>query len=97
VLPACPLDSRPALRAGRQGHAAAAPAGQPGRPHVLVKTHGWSAGWDVARAAHVLLTHRDLRDVVASYRRMGWAADLKRGYVEDHMRWRVRPCPGCIP
>jgi len=45
----------------------------------------------------VLLTHRDLRDVVASYRRMGWAADLKRGYVEDHMRWRARPRPGCLP
>jgi hypothetical protein len=57
---------------------------------VLVKTHGWSAAWRVARAAHVLLTHRDLRGVVASYRRMGWAADLKCGYVEDHLRWRAR-------
>lgn len=57
---------------------------------MLVKTHAWSDAWDARRAAHVLVTHRDLRAVVASYRRMGWAADLKAGYVRDHLRWRVR-------
>lgn len=57
---------------------------------MLVKTHGWSDDWAARRAQHVLLTHRDLRAVVASYRRMGWAADLKPGYVAEHLRWRVR-------
>lgn len=66
---------------------------------MLVKTHGWSGGWAPGRAAHVLLTHRDLRGVVASYRRMGWAPDVKPGYVADHLRWHVRcawlPCDWC--
>ena len=57
---------------------------------MLVKTHGWSGGWAPGRAAHVLLTHRDLRGVAASYRRMGWAPDIKPGYVADHLRWHVR-------
>ena len=57
---------------------------------MLVKTHGWSDGWTPGRAAHVLLTHRDLRGVVASYRRMGWAPDVKPDYVADHLRWHVR-------
>ena len=65
-------------------------AGRAGGPHVLVKTHGWSDGWARGRAAHVLLTHRDLRGVVASYRRMGWAPNVKPGYVADHLRWHVR-------
>ena len=64
-------------------------AGDAGRPHVLVKTHGWSNRLALGRAQHVLLTHRDLRAVVASYRRMGWAADLKPGYVAEHLRWQV--------
>ncbi|KAK9819165.1 hypothetical protein WJX81_000617 [Elliptochloris bilobata] len=59
------------------------------RPHVLVKTHGWSDDWARRRASHVLLTHRDLRGVVASYRRMGWAPDLKPAYIADHLRWHA--------
>eukprot|EP00887_Chlorella_sp_A99_P006453 scaffold3.g6453.t1 len=68
-------------------------AGCPGAPHVLVKTHAWSEAWDLRRATHVFVTHRDLRQarggsVLASYRRVGWAHDLPFGYVEDHMRWK---------
>ena len=62
---------------------------------MLVKTHGWSGAWARGRAAHVLLTHRDLRGVAASYRRMGWAPDIKPGYVADHRRWHVR-CAGVL-
>jgi hypothetical protein len=36
------------------------------------------------------VTHRDLRQVLASYRRMNWEFDLPGSYVEHHMRWRVR-------
>ena len=39
-----------------------------------------------------MLTHRDLRGVLASYRRMGWAGRINRQYVDEHQQWRVRPC-----
>ncbi|KAI7841039.1 hypothetical protein COHA_005267 [Chlorella ohadii] len=63
-------------------------AGQPGAPHVLVKTHAWSEHWDVNRAAHIFVTHRDLAQVLASYRRLGWAWELPDGYVRDHLIWQ---------
>ncbi|GAB4821972.1 hypothetical protein N2152v2_009018 [Parachlorella kessleri] len=62
--------------------------GRPSSNHVLIKTHEWSADWDLNRATHIFITHRDLRQVVQSYRRVGWANDVKRGYVEDHFRWK---------
>eukprot|EP00887_Chlorella_sp_A99_P006454 scaffold3.g6454.t1 len=55
-------------------------AGCPGAPHVLVKTHAWSEAWDLRRATHVFVTHRDLWQarsrVLASYRRMTWECDI---------------------
>jgi hypothetical protein len=38
-------------------------AGRPEAHHVLIKTHAWSADWDLGRAAHIFITHRDLRQV----------------------------------
>ncbi len=64
-------------------------AGQEGHPHVLVKTHRWSSGWDHAVADHIFLTHRDLRGVLSSYQRVGWAFDIPDSYVAEHMQWRV--------
>ncbi|CAL5218872.1 g606 [Coccomyxa viridis] len=57
-------------------------------PHILVKTHAWSDDWDPRAATHTFLTHRDLRGVLASYQRVGWAFDISQAYVEEHMRWR---------
>lgn len=64
-------------------------AGKADHPHVLVKTHEWSNRWDPACADHIFLTHRDLRGVLASYQRVGWAFDISDSYVAEHMRWRV--------
>jgi hypothetical protein len=43
--------------------------------------------WDSTAADAVYITHRDLRDVVASFRRMKWAKSLPSSYVSDHMAW----------
>ena len=56
---------------------------------MLVKTHGWSQHWDVATADHIFLTHRDLRGVLASYERVGWAWSIPDSYVEDHFKWKA--------
>ena len=83
------LQSKPSVLSCKARAAAQAAGGA----HVLVKTHAWSGAWGRAAARGcVLVTHRDLRGVVASYRRMGWAADLEPDYVLDHLRWRVRSC-----
>ena len=63
--------------------------GQPGRPHILVKTHGWSDDWDPSTAGHILLTHRHLAGVLASYHRVGWAVDIPDSYVREHQQWKV--------
>lgn len=57
--------------------------------HVVIKTHGWSNQWDVKQAEHIFLTHRDLQGVVASYRRVGWAFNISKSYVDEHQQWRV--------
>jgi len=59
--------------------------------HVCIKTHEWEPEYRemVPRLSkHIVIMHRDLRGVVASYRRLGWAASLPRKYVDDHMQWR---------
>ncbi|KAL3144429.1 hypothetical protein ABBQ32_004175 [Trebouxia sp. C0010 RCD-2024] len=56
--------------------------------HVVIKTHQWSDAWQVQQADHILLTHRDLQGVVASYRRVGWAFNISASYVEEHQQWR---------
>ncbi|CAK0798139.1 unnamed protein product [Prorocentrum cordatum] len=57
---------------------------------VCVKTHDWHAGYEdlVGQASRVLLTHRDLRGVCASYRRVKWDVGIPDAYVESHMQWR---------
>ncbi|CAK9003237.1 unnamed protein product [Durusdinium trenchii] len=57
---------------------------------VLVKTHEWSADYAelVPMAKHIFLTHRDLRGVVASYRRVQWELAIPDAYVSEHMEWR---------
>ncbi|PRW45481.1 arginine--tRNA chloroplastic mitochondrial-like isoform X2 isoform B [Chlorella sorokiniana] len=62
--------------------------GQPGAPHVLVKTHGWSEHWDLSRATHIFVTHRDLAQVLASYHRLGWAWEVPEEYVRHHVIWQ---------
>eukprot|EP00877_Chromochloris_zofingiensis_P010614 jgi/Chrzof1/5806/Cz16g16160.t1 len=59
---------------------------------VLVKTHHWSDDWSLQRANHIFTTHRDLRQVLASYRRMHWAHTLPDQYVQEHEKWQV--CQG---
>ena len=68
-------------------------AGAVRSPHTLIKTHAWSSEWDPGTASHIFLTHRDLRGVLASYQRVGWAFDITLSYVQEHMRWRVRRNP----
>jgi hypothetical protein len=59
------------------------------RHHVLIKTHAWSGDkFDLSRATHIFVTHRDLRQVLASYRRMHWEYELPVNYVKDHMKWK---------
>jgi len=58
---------------------------------VVCKTHEWNDSYKkllVSLNPTVLLTHRDLRGVLGSYRRMGWAYSLPRSYADDHMMWR---------
>ncbi|CAE7398762.1 unnamed protein product, partial [Symbiodinium pilosum] len=56
---------------------------------VLVKTHEWHQGYDdfVSLAKYVVLTHRDLRGVVASYRRIKWEVAIPDAYVSEHLEW----------
>ena len=68
-------------------------AGAVHSPHTLIKTHAWSSEWDPGTASYIFLTHRDLRGVLASYQRVGWAFDITPSYVQEHMRWRVRHNP----
>ena len=56
---------------------------------MLVKTHRWSDDWDPATADHIFLTHRDLRGVLASYERVGWAWSIPDSYVEEHFKWKA--------
>mmetsp|Transcript_3603 Transcript_3603/g.8484 ORF Transcript_3603/g.8484 Transcript_3603/m.8484 type:complete len:298 (+) Transcript_3603:70-963(+) len=59
--------------------------------HVIIKTHLWEPQYREMLprfSRHIVITHRDLRGVVASYRRVGWARSLPRKYVDDHMQWR---------
>jgi len=59
---------------------------------VCVKTHEWFPEYEafVGLARHVVLTHRDLRGVCASYRRVKWAIGIPDAYVAEHMQWRRR-------
>ena len=57
--------------------------------HVVIKTHQWSDAWECQQADHIFLTHRNLQEVVASYRRVGWAFNIPDSYVEEHQLWRV--------
>ncbi|CAK0779209.1 hypothetical protein CVIRNUC_004717 [Coccomyxa viridis] len=63
-------------------------AGTANHPHILIKTHRWSSRWRHHTADHIFLTHRDLRGVLASYQRVGWAFDIDRTYVQEHMAWK---------
>ena len=59
---------------------------------VLIKTHEWHesyGNWLVQTfRPTILLTHRDLRGVIKSYRRVGWSHNLPTNYVEDHLKWK---------
>jgi hypothetical protein len=66
-------------------------AGRANHAHILVKTHRWSPDWDCSSADHIFLTHRDLRGVLASYQRVGWAFNIPNSYISEHMQWRVSP------
>ena len=56
---------------------------------VVVKTHYWSQKWDPKQADHVFLTHRELSEVVDSYKRVGWAFSIPDSYVREHKQWQV--------
>lgn len=60
---------------------------------VLVKTHEWFENYPdfIHMAKHVFLTHRDLRGVVASYRRVKWELAIPDAYVAEHWEW-VKRC-----
>ena len=58
---------------------------------VLVKTHKYYSDyndWLFGFNPVILLTHRDLRDVLASYIRVGWTSDIPESYVQHHLQWR---------
>lgn len=62
---------------------------------VLVKTHKYYSDYDDSLFGSdfnpiVLLTHRDLRHVLASYVRVGWTNDILESYVQHHLQWRNR-------
>lgn len=59
---------------------------------VLVKTHEWQPGYNefVHLAKYVVLTHRDLRGVIASYRRVKWEVAIPDAYVSEHLEWCKR-------
>lgn len=62
-----------------------------GKSNLLIKTHHWSEDWNTESATHIFLTHRDLKDVIASYERMGWRfGPLPNSYVSEHLQWKVR-------
>jgi hypothetical protein len=57
---------------------------------VFVKTHKYYNDYDSWLYQHnpvIIVTHRDLRDVLISYRRLGWAYDIPQYYVTHHMQW----------
>eukprot|EP01084_Bolivina_argentea_P284765 488126_1 len=61
--------------------------------HLLIKTHEYpftnnNKLSDIMQLKpKIILTHRDLRNVVNSYRRVGWASFLPNDYVSDHLKW----------
>eukprot|EP00405_Crypthecodinium_cohnii_P037938 CAMPEP_0206548090 /NCGR_PEP_ID=MMETSP0325_2-20121206/13680_1 /ASSEMBLY_ACC=CAM_ASM_000347 /TAXON_ID=2866 /ORGANISM="Crypthecodinium cohnii, Strain Seligo" /LENGTH=731 /DNA_ID=CAMNT_0054047511 /DNA_START=445 /DNA_END=2637 /DNA_ORIENTATION=+ len=64
---------------------------------VLVKTHEWHSQYQdlfargvASRNCKVVLTHRDLRGVCASYRRLKWEIGIPDAYVAEHMQWKQR-------
>ncbi len=71
-------------------------AGGSWRPDILIKTHGWSNDWDTGSADRILLTHRHLQGVLASYKRVGWAFEIPASYVEEHQKWRVGLLPAYV-
>jgi len=58
---------------------------------VIIKTHKYYSDYDEWLFQKfnptILLTHRDLREVLASYVRVGWASDIPDSYVAHHMQW----------
>lgn len=58
---------------------------------VIIKTHKYYSDYDdwLVSKFHptILLTHRDLRQVLASYIRVGWASDIPDSYVDHHLKW----------
>jgi len=63
---------------------------------VVIKTHKYYSDygdWLFKKYNPVvLLTHRDLREVLVSYMRVGWASDIPNEYVEHHMKWLEHQC-----
>jgi len=59
---------------------------------VCIKTHEWHDEYEdlLDGSEQILLTHRDLRGVCASYRRVKWAVGIPDAYVQEHMQWRRR-------
>ena len=57
---------------------------------VVIKTHYWSDKWEPSQADHIFLTHRELSEVVASYKRVGWAFNIPDSYVREHQQWQVQ-------
>ena len=65
-------------------------------PHLLIKTHeypftnnGNNKLSDIMDLKPlIIVTHRDLRNVILSYRRVGWCSNLPSNYVEDHLKWQ---------
>ncbi|GMH39171.1 hypothetical protein BSKO_07069 [Bryopsis sp. KO-2023] len=58
-----------------------------GRRNILIKTHHWSDDWDVSQATDIAVMHRDLRGVLSSYMRLGWANSIPDSYVSEHFKW----------
>lgn len=60
---------------------------------VCIKTHEWHDNYDALLPQHkplIVLTHRDLRGVCASYQRVKWQEAIPDRYVADHLQWQKR-------
>ena len=62
--------------------------------HLLIKTHEYPFTQKSDKNLFlnlkpiIIITHRDLRNVVLSYRRVGWCSFLPMDYIPDHLKWK---------
>lgn len=62
--------------------------------HLLIKTHQYpftdnNKLSDILNLKPIIIiTHRNLNNVILSYQRVGWSSSLPYNYVSDHLKWQ---------